>query len=246
MTASLKASTLSLYKSHSPNRSPFSQKPSAGRRSLKVSALSVGDRIPASELAYFDSEGGKHTVNLAEICAGKKVVLFAVPGAFTPTCSLKHVPGFITNADAIKAKGVDTIACVSVNDPYVMDVWAKSVGSGNKVMMLADGGAVFTRALGVDMDKTNKGLGVRSRRYSMIVEDGEVKVLNLEDGGGLTSSGAEEILAALGSPLSKESFLSSTPEINVDNVQPFWGGPSTPVSSAQEGQIDVGNVKPFW
>ena len=136
-------------------------------------------------------------VALDTLTKGKKVVLFAVPGAFTPTCSLKHLPGFIARADDLRAKGVDTIACISVNDPFVMDAWAKSVDAGDKVLMLADGSALFTKAIGAELDLTDKGLGVRSRRYAALVEDGVVKVLNLEEGGAFTVSSADDILAKL-------------------------------------------------
>jgi peroxiredoxin len=136
-------------------------------------------------------------VALDTLTKGKKVVLFAVPGAFTPTCSLKHLPGFISRADDLRAKGVDTIACISVNDPFVMDAWAKSVDAGDKVLMLADGSALFTKAVGAELDLTDKGLGIRSRRYAALVEDGVVKVLNLEEGGAFTVSSADDILAKL-------------------------------------------------
>lgn len=149
------------------------------------------------KLSYFDGEGNMQEVSVGELTKGKKVVLFAVPGAFTPTCSLKHLPGFIENADELKAKGVDTIACVSVNDAFVMDAWGKSVGADGKVLMLADGSAVLAKAIGADLDLTDKGLGIRSRRYAMLVEDSVVKVLNLEEGGAFTVSSAEDILSAL-------------------------------------------------
>ena len=136
-------------------------------------------------------------VALDTLTKGKKVVLFAVPGAFTPTCSLKHLPGFISRADDLRAKGVDTIACISVNDPFVMDAWAKSVDAGDKVLMLADGSALFTKAVCAELDLTDKGLGIRSRRYAALVEDGVVKVLNLEEGGAFTVSSADDILAKL-------------------------------------------------
>eukprot|EP00891_Asterochloris_glomerata_P001900 jgi/Astpho2/1900/e_gw1.00038.296.1_t len=132
-------------------------------------------------------------ISVDELTKGKKVVLFAVPGAFTPTCSLKHLPGFIEKADELKTKGVDTIACVAVNDAFVMEAWSKSVGADDKVMMLADGSA----AIGVDLDLTDKGLGVRSRRYAMLIDDGAVKDLNLEEGGAFTVSSADEILSGL-------------------------------------------------
>jgi len=165
---------------------------------VQISALSVGDKIPEDvSLSYFDSDGNMATLNVADVCAGNKVVLFAVPGAFTPTCSLKHLPGFIEQAAYIKAKGVEMIGCVAVNDAFVMEAWGKSVGADDKVMMLADGSALFTKALGVELDLTDKGLGIRSRRYSMLIDDGVVKVLNLEEGGAFTMSGAADILSAL-------------------------------------------------
>lgn len=165
---------------------------------MKVSAVALGDKLPASQsLKYFDGEGQMKEITIEALCKGKKVVLVAVPGAFTPTCSLKHVPGFIEQADEIKAKGVDTIACVSVNDAFVMDAWGKSLGAGEKVMMLADGAGKFAEAIGVELDLTDKGLGKRSRRYAMLVDDMVVKVLNLEEGGAFTISSAETILEAL-------------------------------------------------
>ncbi|PRW58080.1 Peroxiredoxin- chloroplastic [Chlorella sorokiniana] len=170
----------------------------AARRVVQVSALAVGDKLPTDvKLNYFDAEGNMQEVTVGSLTKGKKVVLFAVPGAFTPTCSLKHLPGFIEKADELRGKGVDTIACVSVNDAFVMDAWGKSVGADGKVLMLADGSAVFAKAIGAELDLTDKGLGVRSRRYAMLVDDGAVKVLNLEEGGAFTVSGAEDILAAL-------------------------------------------------
>jgi len=174
------------------------RKSSTSRSSLSVNnTISVGDKIPDGTLSYFDSEGNMQSLSVAEMCEGKKVVLFAVPGAFTPTCSLKHLPGFIEASEEIKAKGVDTIGCVAVNDVFVMDAWGKHVNTDEKVMMLADGSALFTKALGTDLDLTDKGLGIRSRRYSMLIDDGVVTVLNLEQGGAFTVSGAEDILAAL-------------------------------------------------
>ncbi|GAX79089.1 hypothetical protein CEUSTIGMA_g6529.t1 [Chlamydomonas eustigma] len=168
------------------------------RRPLQVTqALAVGDKLPSATLKFFNNEGNMKELTTEQLCKGKKLVLFAVPGAFTPTCSLKHLPGFIEKADEIKSKGVDSIVCVSVNDAFVMDAWGKSAGAGDKVMMLADGNAQFTKALGVDLDLTDKGLGVRSRRYAMLVEDQVIKVLNLEEGGAFTVSSADEILEAL-------------------------------------------------
>lgn len=161
-------------------------------------AIAVGDKLPQASFKYFDSEGNMKEITTEGLCKGKKVVLFAVPGAFTPTCSLKHLPGFVEKADEIKARGVDTIACISVNDAFVMDAWGKSVGAtGDKIVMLADGNAQFTKAIGVELDLTDKGLGMRSRRYAMLVDDFVVKVLNLEEGGAFTISSADVILEAL-------------------------------------------------
>jgi len=157
----------------------------------------VGDKLPEAKFRYFDSEGNMKELGTEQLCKGKKVVLFAVPGAFTPTCSMKHLPGFIERADEIKGKGVDTIACISVNDAFVMDAWGKSVAAGDKVLMLADGNGQFAKALGVELDLTDKGLGVRSRRYALLADDQVVKVLNLEEGGAFTVSSADTILEAL-------------------------------------------------
>ncbi|KAI8474352.1 MAG: peroxiredoxin, type II [Monoraphidium minutum] len=172
----------------------------APRRPLavRVAAVAVGDKLPDAKFRFFDGEGNMKEVTTDQLCKGKKVVLFAVPGAFTPTCSMKHLPGFIEKAEEIKAKGVSSIACISVNDAFVMDAWGKSVGAGDKVTMLADGNGQFAKALGVELDLGDKGLGLRSRRYAMLVEDQVVKVLNLEEGGAFTVSGADTILEALG------------------------------------------------
>mmetsp|Transcript_13817 Transcript_13817/g.37342 ORF Transcript_13817/g.37342 Transcript_13817/m.37342 type:complete len:200 (+) Transcript_13817:75-674(+) len=159
--------------------------------------ISVGDKLPNTAFKYFDIEGNMKEITTDALCKGKKVVLLAVPGAFTPTCSLKHLPQFVEKADEIKGKGVDTIACISVNDAFVMDAWGKSVGAGDKIMMLADGNAQFAKAIGVDLDLTDKGLGTRSRRYAMLVDDQVVKVLNLEEGGAFTISSADQILEAI-------------------------------------------------
>lgn len=161
-------------------------------------AIAVGDKLPNANFKYFDSEGNMKEVSTDDLCKGKKVVLFAVPGAYTPTCSTKHLPGFIEKGDEIKARGVDTIACVAVNDAFVMNAWGKTVGSGDKIMMLADGNGDFTKAIGVELDLSDIGLGLRSRRYAMLVEDQVVKVLNLEEGGAFTISSAESIMEALG------------------------------------------------
>jgi peroxiredoxin (alkyl hydroperoxide reductase subunit C) len=133
-----------------------------------------------------------------EVFGGKRVVLFAVPGAFTPTCSAKHLPGYLQNLDGLKGKGVDEVACLAVNDPFVMGAWAKDQGVDGRILMLADGAAAFTKALGLELDLTARGLGVRSQRFAMVVEDGKVTSLNVEPPGGFEVSKAETVLAGLG------------------------------------------------
>ena len=158
--------------------------------------IKVGDTIPSMKLMTATPDGPKE-VSTDDIFKGKKVVLFAVPGAFNPTCSVKHLPGFVQNADAFKAKGVDTVACVSVNDAFVMGAWGKDQGTGEKVTMLADGSAAFAKALGLEMDITARGMGIRSQRYAMVVENGKVTHLGVEAPGGFEASKAETILATL-------------------------------------------------
>jgi peroxiredoxin len=145
-------------------------------------AVQVGDKVPSTTLQHM-TDGGPADISSDEVFAGKKVVLFALPGAFTPTCSAKHLPGFVQQAAAIKAKGVDTIACLSVNDAFVMGAWGKDQGVGDTVLMLADGSADFTKAMGLELDLDSRGFGLRSQRYAMIVDDGVVTALNVEDGG---------------------------------------------------------------
>jgi len=140
---------------------------------------------------------GMQTLSTDDIFKGKKVVLFALPGAFTPTCSAKHLPGFVNNAAAIKGKGVDTIACLSVNDAFVMDAWGKSQNAGENVLMLADGNADFSKAVGLTMDGTGYGMGIRASRYAMVVDNGVVKALNVEAPGAFEVSSAEAIMKAL-------------------------------------------------
>lgn len=159
-------------------------------------ALSVGDKIPSATLTQMTGDGPK-PITTEELFGGKKVVMFAVPGAFTPTCSASHLPGYLTNVDAIKGKGVDTVACLAVNDVFVMDAWGKDQKVGDKVLMLADGAGDLTKALGLEFDLSARGLGVRSQRYAMVADDGVVKVLNVDEGGALESSAAEKILTAL-------------------------------------------------
>ena len=158
--------------------------------------IKVGDRIPSATFMTF-GDGGPGPMTSDEVFAGKKVALFAVPGAFTPTCSAKHLPGFKTHAADLKAKGVDRIACVSVNDAFVMKAWGDNQGVGDDVLMLADGNGDFTRSLGLELDAGRFGMGQRSQRYSMIVDDGVVKELNVEQGGEFKVSSAEYMLAQL-------------------------------------------------
>src|SRR3954464_14713347 len=142
----------------------------------------VGEKVPSATLKYLSPEGPKE-ITTDELFRGKKVALFAVPGAFTPTCSQRHLPGYVDKASDLKSKGVDTIACVSVNDAFVMGAWGKDQNCGNKVMMLADGSGDFTKAMGLELDLTKGGLGVRSQRYSMLVDNGVVKAINIEKAG---------------------------------------------------------------
>ena len=158
--------------------------------------IKVGDTVPSITLRQMTTDGIKE-VSTDELLGGKKVVLFALPGAFTPTCSSKHVPGFIENAEALKGRGVEAIACVSINDAFVMDAWGRDLGVGDSVLMLADGNADFTRAVDLMLDGSGIGFGLRSQRYAMIVDDGVVKHLAVEDGTGLDVSAAERILAML-------------------------------------------------
>lgn len=166
----------------------------------KITAIiSVGDKLPESTLSYFDSDGELQTTTISDLTKSKKTILFAVPGAFTPTCSQKHLPGFVEKSSELKAKGVNTIACISVNDAFVLKAWKADLKIGDEVLILSDGNGDFTKAIGCELDLTDNaiGLGVRSRRYAMLVEDGVVKVLNLEEGGAFTSSSAQDMLAAL-------------------------------------------------
>jgi len=159
--------------------------------------IKVGDRLPATTFRVLTAEGPK-PLTTDDVFKGKKVVLFAVPGAFTPTCTKNHLPGFIANAAAIKAKGVQTIAVTGVNDQFVMDAWKKASGGEGKVEFLADGNADFAKAIGLTLDASGNGLGIRSKRYSMLVEDGVVKSLNVEEAPGKAEvSGAEAMLKQL-------------------------------------------------
>ena len=158
--------------------------------------IKAGTKIPPASLKTMSAEG-MQTITTDELFKGKKVVLFALPGAFTPTCSAKHLPSFVQLADKIRARGVDTIACLSVNDAFVMDAWGKNQNVGDKVTMLADGNGDFTKAVGLTMDGTGYGMGVRSQRYAMVVDNGVVKTLNIEAPGAYEVSSAEAILKTL-------------------------------------------------
>ncbi|PIN06802.1 Alkyl hydroperoxide reductase/peroxiredoxin [Handroanthus impetiginosus] len=166
----------------------------------KISAIiSVGDKLPDATLSYLDSSDELQTISVSDLTSNKKTVVLAVPGAFTPTCSQKHLPGFVEKAAEFKAKGVDTIACISVNDAFVMKAWKENLKVGDEILLLSDGNGDFTRAIGCELDLSDKpvGLGVRSRRYAMYVEDGVVKILNLEEGGAFNVSSAEDMLKAI-------------------------------------------------
>lgn len=160
-------------------------------------AIAVGDQLPATTFKVRTAEG-LEDVTTEQLTAGKKIVIFAVPGAYTPTCHAKHVPSFLAQHDAILAKGVDQIACISVNDPFVLDAWAQSNDSVGKIQMLSDGNASFTKALGLDFDGSMANLGTRSKRYAMIVDDGKVTWLAVEEAPPMMDvSGGEHVLAAL-------------------------------------------------
>ena len=158
--------------------------------------IKVGDKIPSTKLKHMTANGPAE-ISTDELFGGKKVVLFSVPGAFTPTCSAKHLPGFVEKAGAIKAKGVDTIACLAVNDAFVMDAWGKAQNVGDKVHMLADGSCAFSKALGLELDLNAAGLGMRGKRFSMLVDNGVVKQLNVEAPGEFKISDADTILKQL-------------------------------------------------
>ncbi len=159
-------------------------------------AIKVGDRIPELQLKVA-KPSGIETTSTKDLFAGKKVVLFAVPGAFTPTCSNQHLPSFLEKAAEIRGKGVDAIVCLAVNDAFVMDAWAKDRGAGDDVIMLADGSAEFTRAVGLELDVSRFGMGQRSQRYAAIVEDGVVTSLNVEEPMKFEVSSGEAILKQL-------------------------------------------------
>jgi len=152
--------------------------------------IKAGDRIPEFTFTRM-TDKGPAPIGTQDVFGGKKVVFFAVPGAFTPTCSKQHLPGYVASAEAIRARGIDTIVCLAVNDVFVMDAWGKAQNVGDKVLMLADGNAEFTKKLGLELDATKSGMGTRSRRFSMVVEDGIVKELNVESPGEFKVSSAE-------------------------------------------------------
>ena len=157
-------------------------------------AIAIADRLPEATFRVMGVDGIE-AMTTADVFGGRKVVLFAVPGAFTPTCHLKHLPGFIENADAFKKMGVDAVVCVAVNDPFVLAAWAEKSGGKGKVLFLSDGNAEFTKKIGMDFDGSGIGLGTRSKRYAALVEDGVVKVLNIEESPGIAAeSTAAKIL----------------------------------------------------
>ncbi|ALM84762.1 peroxiredoxin [Bordetella sp. N] len=162
--------------------------------------IKVGDKVPDGTLTEFIETAtescalGPNAFQVADLVKGKKIAVFAVPGAFTPTCSAKHLPGYVENAAALKAKGVDEIWCVAVNDAFVMGAWGREQKAGGKVRMLADGSAIWTKALGLELDLNARGMGVRSQRYSMLLDDGVIKKLNIEAAGKFEVSDAATIL----------------------------------------------------
>jgi len=158
--------------------------------------IKVGDKIPSVTLMHMGADGPAG-VSTDDLFAGKTVAFFGVPGAFTPTCSAKHLPGFMENVEALKAKGIDEIVCTSVNDVFVMGAWAKDQGAAGKVTLVADGDAAFAKAAGLELDLTGKGLGLRNERFSMVVEDGVVKTLNIDPAGSFETTSAEHLLGQL-------------------------------------------------
>ena len=161
-----------------------------------MSTIKVGDTLPSMKLMAAAAEGPREVLT-AELFKGKRVALFATPGAFTPTCSAKHLPGFIQHAQEFHDKGMDTIVCMAVNDPFVMAAWARDQAVGDRIIMLADGSGSFTKALGLELDLTARGLGVRSQRFALIAQDAKVTHLAIEQPGDFDVSRAEAVLAAL-------------------------------------------------
>ena len=160
--------------------------------------IKAGDRMPEGRFAVMGADGKPDAITTQELFGGKKVILFAVPGAFTPTCSIKHLPGFVDQAAAITAKGVDIVACMAVNDVFVMSAWGRSASVGDSVLMLSDGNGEYTRALGLELDASGFGMGSRAKRFSMVIDDGVVTELNIEPPGEFGVSSAETILGQLG------------------------------------------------
>ena len=159
-------------------------------------SINIGDKVPNINFTTMTAEGPS-PVSYDDLFAGKRVALFSVPGAFTPTCSLQHLPGFIGKASELTAKGIDTIACMAVNDVFVMDAWGKSQDAGDKVLMLADGNGEFTSAIGLDLDATGFGMGTRGQRFSLVINDGTVEVVNIEDGGEFRVSSCDYMIDQL-------------------------------------------------
>jgi len=159
-------------------------------------AIQVGDKIPAVDLQHM-ADGGIETINSEDLFGGKKVALFALPGAYTPTCSASHLPGYVVASDELFAKGIDLIVCLSVNDAFVMDAWGKQHNADDRVMMIADGSAHFTRAVGLELDLDAAGMGIRSQRYAMVINDNLVEVLNVEVPKQFEVSDAQTILASI-------------------------------------------------
>ena len=159
-------------------------------------AIKVGDKVPSVTLRYLGADGVQ-AVSSDDFFKGKKVALFAVPGAFTRTCSQRHLPSYVTHFDELKKKGVDTVACVAVNDQFVMNAWGKEHGADGKIVMLGDGSGEFAHAVGLELDRVKEGMGMRSQRYSMLVEDGVIKQLNVEAPGQFEVSSAEHMLKSL-------------------------------------------------
>jgi peroxiredoxin (alkyl hydroperoxide reductase subunit C) len=159
-------------------------------------AIKIGDTIPEAKLTQATAEGPRE-LSSQDLFGGKTVVLFGVPGAFTPTCSAKHLPGFVQQAAALKGKGIDTIACMAVNDAFVMKAWGENQGIADEVLLLADGSAAFTKALGLELDLTARGMGIRCQRFALVAKDGVVSYLGIEEAGAFEVSKAETVLAAL-------------------------------------------------
>jgi len=159
-------------------------------------AIKVGDKLPDGKFTVMGANGPEPKTT-SEVFSGKKVALFAVPGAYTPTCNNQHMPGFVSRIDELKAKGIDAIACTAVNDVFVLTNWAKDTGAAGKIEMLADGSGDFAKAIGLDIDLSNFGLGLRSKRYAMLVDNGVVKVLNVEDSPPVADKSSAETLCSM-------------------------------------------------